>query len=67
MRYERRKLSHDEATAMMADEPRSFRATAIAVLVVRYALVMVIAWFGAMKFIYYESQGISPLVANVPS
>ena len=30
------------------------------------ALVIVIAWFGAMKFTYYESHGISPLVANSP-
>jgi reactive chlorine resistance protein C len=60
-------MSHDQATAMMADEPRSFRTTAIAVLVARYALVIVIAWFGAMKFIHYESHGISPLIATVPS
>ena len=60
-------MSHDQATDMMADEPRSSRTTAIAVLVARYALVIVIAWFGAMKFIYHESHGISPLIANVPS
>jgi uncharacterized membrane protein YkgB len=40
--------------------------TAIASLVARYALVVVVAWFGAMKFTYYESHGISPLVANSP-
>jgi uncharacterized membrane protein YkgB len=59
-------MSHDQAMGMMADELRSSRTTAIAALVARYALVIVIAWFGAMKFTYYESQGISPLVANSP-
>ncbi len=32
----------------------------------RYGLVIVIAWFAAMKFTMYEAQGISPLVANSP-
>jgi reactive chlorine resistance protein C len=59
-------MSHDQASGMMADELRSSRTTAIAALVARYALVIVIAWFGAMKFTYYESHGISPLVANSP-
>jgi uncharacterized membrane protein YkgB len=59
-------MSHDQATGMVADELRSSRTTAIAALVARYALVIVIAWFGAMKFTYYESHGISPLVANSP-
>ena len=35
-------------------------------LVARYGLVVVIAWFGAMKFTYYESHGVAPLVANSP-
>jgi uncharacterized membrane protein YkgB len=47
---------------MMADELRSSRTNAIAALVARYALVIVIAWFGAMKFTYYESHGTSPRV-----
>jgi hypothetical protein len=59
-------MSHDQAAGVMADEPRSSRTIAIAALVARYALVIVIAWFGAMKFTYYESQGISPLIANSP-
>jgi reactive chlorine resistance protein C len=32
----------------------------------RYGLVIVLAWFGAMKFTSYESHGISPLVSNSP-
>jgi uncharacterized membrane protein YkgB len=59
-------MSQNQATAMMADELRSSRTTAIAALVARYALVIVIAWFGAMKFTSYEAQGISHWVANSP-
>jgi reactive chlorine resistance protein C len=40
--------------------------TGVTALIARYGLVIVIAWFGAMKFTYYESHGISPLVANSP-
>jgi reactive chlorine resistance protein C len=32
----------------------------------RYGLVVVIAWFGALKFASNEAQGIQPLVANSP-
>src|SRR3954454_22452587 len=32
----------------------------------RYGLVIVIAWFGFMKFTNYEAQGIAPLVAESP-
>jgi uncharacterized membrane protein YkgB len=32
----------------------------------RYGLVIVIAWFGAMKFTSYEAQGIQPLVVHSP-
>jgi uncharacterized membrane protein YkgB len=59
-------MSHDQATAMTAVQPRSSRTTPIAALVARYGLVIVIAWFGAMKFTYYESHGISLWVANSP-
>ena len=34
--------------------------------VVRYGLVLVLAWIGAMKFTAYEASGIQPLVANSP-
>jgi uncharacterized membrane protein YkgB len=59
-------MSHNQATGMMADELRSSPTTAVAALVARYALVIVIAWFGAMKFTYYESHGISMWLANSP-
>jgi len=32
----------------------------------RYGLVLVVAWIGAMKFTAYEANGIQPLVANSP-
>ncbi|MGE2815609.1 YkgB family protein [Mycobacterium heidelbergense] len=32
----------------------------------RYGLVIVIAWFGVMKFTNYEAQGIQPLIAHSP-
>jgi uncharacterized membrane protein YkgB len=53
-------------TAIMTDAPGKFRTTGIAPLVARYGLAIVLAWFGAMKFTYYESHGISHWVANSP-
>jgi reactive chlorine resistance protein C len=35
-------------------------------LAARYGLVVVIAWFGLMKFTNYEAQGIAPLVSESP-
>ena len=32
----------------------------------RYGLVLVIAWIGAMKFTAYEAAGVQPLVASSP-
>jgi uncharacterized membrane protein YkgB len=39
---------------------------AAAGLLARYGLVIVIAWFGLMKFTNYEAMGIQPLVAESP-
>lgn len=39
---------------------------AIAGPAARYGLVVVIAWFGALKFMAYEAAGIQPLVAASP-
>jgi len=35
-------------------------------LTARYGLVIVIAWFGALKFMHYEAEGIRPLVSASP-
>ncbi len=51
---------------MLTDGRGKSRTTGIASLVARYGLVIVLAWFGAMKFTYYESHGISHWVANSP-
>lgn len=59
-------MSRNLGTGTMADELAGSRTTTIAALVARYCLVIVIAWFGLMKFTYYESHGISPLIANSP-
>ena len=59
-------MSYDRTTGIIADELRSSRTTDVATLVARYGLVIVLAWFGAMKFTSYEAQGISHWVANSP-
>jgi reactive chlorine resistance protein C len=42
------------------------KAEAIGLKVVRYSLVLVLVWIGAMKFTAYEAAAIQPLVANSP-
>jgi reactive chlorine resistance protein C len=32
----------------------------------RWSLVIVFLWFGAMKFTHYEAEGIAPFIANSP-
>lgn len=59
-------MSQIEATAAMTYGPEKSRTSTIAPLVARYGLAIVLAWFGAMKFTYYESHGISHWVANSP-
>jgi reactive chlorine resistance protein C len=59
-------MSYARATGTMADELRTSRTADIAALVARYGLVIVLAWFGAMKFTSYEAQGISHWVASSP-
>jgi uncharacterized membrane protein YkgB len=61
------RMSYQRATDVaITDERTSFGIAPIAALVARYGLVIVLAWFGAMKFTSYESQGISHWVANSP-
>src|SRR6201992_972733 len=59
-------MSRNEGATMLADGPATSRTAGIAPLVARYGLVIVLARFGAMKFTYYESHGISHWVANSP-
>jgi uncharacterized membrane protein YkgB len=60
-------MSQDQTTGMMyAGDDAPSRFDTVARLAGRYGLVVVIVWIGAMKYTYYESHGISPLVANSP-
>lgn len=38
----------------------------LAGILLRYGLVLVLGWIGAMKFTAYEAEGIKPLVATSP-
>jgi reactive chlorine resistance protein C len=42
------------------------RLEAVAPVLVRYAMVVVMFWFGGLKFTAYEAQAIQGLVANSP-
>ena len=42
------------------------RLEAVGIALMRYALVVIIMWFGAFKFTPAEAQAIQPLVANSP-
>jgi uncharacterized membrane protein YkgB len=42
------------------------RLTRAGLWTVRYGLVVVIAWIGALKFTAYEAAGIQPLIAHQP-
>jgi uncharacterized membrane protein YkgB len=42
------------------------RLEALGLNIVRYALVLVLVWIGAMKFTAYEAMAIQPLVAHSP-
>jgi len=42
------------------------QVSTLGALLLRYGLVVVIGWIGAMKFTAYEAAGIQPLVENSP-
>lgn len=48
------------------DNARSNSIETAGRLLLRYGLVLVIGWIGAMKFTAYEAAGIQPLVASSP-
>ena len=50
------------AAAVTAEHPLATAGR----LMVRYGLVVVIAWIGALKFTAYEAAGIQPLIAHSP-
>lgn len=54
---------HEQSMGNVGTEPTVERLGA---MLVRYGLVVVIAWIGLCKFTSFEAQGIQPLVANSP-
>ena len=57
------RITQPPATAaVMAEHP----VATVGRYLVRYALVVVIAWIGALKYTGYEAAGIQPLIAHSP-
>src|SRR5258708_7890651 len=54
------------ARGVRHSSPASDMVETIGAYVLRYGLVLVLGWIGAMKFTGYEAGGIQPLVANSP-
>jgi uncharacterized membrane protein YkgB len=53
-------------TTLHIESDRQGTVEAVGGLAARYGLVIVIAWFGGMKFTNYEAKGIQPLVSESP-
>lgn len=53
-------------TTLQIESKRQHTIDAVGGLAARYGLVIVIAWFGLMKFTEYEAKGIQPLVSASP-
>lgn len=53
-------------TTLQIELKRQHSIDVIGGLAARYGLVIVIAWFGGMKFTNYEAKGIEPLVSESP-
>ncbi|MGV9012215.1 MAG: YkgB family protein [Flavobacteriales bacterium] len=50
----------------LANMVNGMTVKAIGAIVLRYGLVIVLLWIGAMKFTEYEAKGIQPLVDHSP-
>ncbi|CPS06472.1 DUF417 family protein [Mycobacteroides abscessus] len=59
-------MSLENATSRLYCSPIASRVAPAGEVAVRYALVFVIAWIGALKFTTYEANAIQPLVASSP-
>lgn len=59
-------MSLETFASRLYRSPIASRVTAVGEMAVRYALVLVIAWIGALKFTTYEANLIQPLVASSP-
>jgi len=56
------KRAAGSAPAVQAEHPVAVAGR----LLVRYGLVVVVAWIGALKYSPYEAKAIQPLIANSP-
>jgi reactive chlorine resistance protein C len=59
-------MSLQNFTSRLYRSPIASRVSPVGDFAVRYALVLVIAWIGALKFTTYEANAIQPLVASSP-
>jgi reactive chlorine resistance protein C len=59
-------MSLENVTSRLYRSPIASRVAPLGEVAVRYALVFVIAWIGALKFTTYEANDIQPLVASSP-
>jgi len=61
------RIIHSAIHSAAAESAKAERSADIAGrLVVRYGLVLVVAWIGALKYTAYEAKGIQPLIAHSP-
>jgi len=63
-----RKFEQGQNKKMQLNENNSYALNirGLGELLIRYGLVLVLGWIGAMKFTHYEAQGIQGLVASSP-
>lgn len=59
-------MSLENVTSRPYRSPIASRVAPVGEVAVRYALVFVIVWIGALKFTIYEANAIQPLVASSP-
>jgi len=59
-------MSLENVTSRLYRAPIVSRVAPVGDVAVRYAVVFVIAWIGALKFTTYEANAIQPLVASSP-
>ena len=50
----------------LTESKTSARIKAVGEILIRYGLVLVLGWIGAMKFTAYEAAGIKPLIDTSP-
>ncbi|MEO8353195.1 MAG: DUF417 family protein [Chthoniobacteraceae bacterium] len=59
-------IRNQTTTEHRNSKPAGLETEAVGNWLVRYGLVLVVLWIGAMKFTAYEANGIQPLVAHSP-